>query len=278
MSLFTQLQEKLQGHLYNGYFSCCCPFHDDHSPSCFVNESGYRCKSCGAHGSLEYLNKYLGGHEIKIVKGKSQVLPAWKSWEQRWGDLQGIADHAHETCKRFPSEMWYMRERKIDQFFELGYFGMADNWMLFPVFDNKHKIQSIVVRHTKKKDVRYAIKHIEENKPLLYCPNWQRVQESDTIYVPFGVIDSWSFEAINLASVTGITGKSLSAELLAPLNKKIVFVPDEGEEKEAHQLANKLGWKAKVRQLVYGDGEKDPDNVRRVHGNDYLLSLIGVTA
>lgn len=277
--LYQQLQERLQGHSYNGYFACICPFHDDHSPSCFVYEDGrYQCRTCGANGTLEYLNRYLGGHDVKVSKGKSLVLPAWRKWEQQYGDLTGIATHAHEICKRFPSEMWYLKERKIDQFFELGYFGMIDNWCLFPVFDDKHKIQNIVVRHTKKKDVRYAIKHIEDNKPLLYVPNWQRVKESDTIYIPFGIIDSWAFEAIGLASCTGITGKSLSAELLAPLGKEIVFVPDENEEKEAHQLANKLGWKAHVKQLMYGDGEKDPDQVRRFHGNEYLLSLIGATA
>jgi len=278
MSLFTQLQEKLQGHLYNGYFACICPFHDDHSPSCFVHENGYRCKSCGAHGSLDYLNKYIGGHEVKVVKSKSQVLPAWRRWEQQWGDLQGIADHAHETCKRFPSEMWYMKERKIDQFFELGYFGMMDNWMLFPVFDEKHKIQNIVVRHTKKKDVRYAIKHIEDNKPLLYCPNWQRVEESDTIYIPFGIIDTYAFEAIGLASITGITGKSLSAELLAPLGKHLVFVPDYQEGNEAHHLANRLGMEHDVLDLEYPDGVKDPDGIRSEYGNQYLLNLLGVMA
>lgn len=276
MSLYTSLQERLNGHIYNGYFACLCPFHDDHSPSFFVREDGsWYCKSnsCHSHGkTLEQLERKLGGHDVKVQKGKSQVLPRWREWENKYGDLEGIADFAHRHA-----EHWYFKERKIDEFFELGYFGSLDNWVLFPVFDIKHKIQNIVVRHTKKKDVRYAIKHTEENKPLLYCPNWRRVQESDTIFIPFGIIDSWAFEACNLASVTGITGKSLSAELLAPLNREIVFIPDYGEEKEAHQLANRLGWKAHVKRLKYEDNEKDPDQVRRFHGNEYLLSLIGAT-
>lgn len=277
MSLYDQLQEKLEGRLYNGYFACLCQFHDDHTPSMFVYEDTgtYSCKSCGAHGSLERLNRHLGGRSVKVATGKPQVLPQWRKWEERYGDLEGIAKHAHESCKRYPQWRFYFKERQIDQFFELGYFGYIDGWALFPVFDAQHKIQNIVVRHTKRKDVRYAIKHIEDNQPLLYSPNWKRVQESDTVFVPFGLIDSWAFEAIGLGSVTGITGKSLSADLLRTLGKRIILVPDAGEEREARMLANKLGWKASVRQLKYIEDEKDPDQVRKVHGNAYLLQALG---
>jgi DNA primase len=277
-SLYEKLLEKLGGRQYNGYFSCCCPFHPDHSPSFFVYEDGgWFCKSnsCHARGkSLEELDRRLGGRSVKVSHSKPQVLPKWREWEQKWGDLAGIAKHAHETCINRPNEMWYLKDRKIDQFFELGCFGMIDFWCLFPVFDAQHKIVNIVVRHTKRHDVRYAIKHIEDSKPLLYCPNWDRVKNSEVVYVPFGIIDSWSFEAIGLASVTGITGKSLSPELLQTLGKQIILVPDEGEEREAHQIANKLGWRASVKILKYDDGCKDPDSVRITMGNEYLLQAV----
>lgn len=277
MSLYDQLQEKLEGRQYNGYFACLCPFHDDHSPSFFVYEDGgWFCKSCRARGkSLEVLNRRLGGSSVKIRKAAPQVLPQWRKWEELYGDLEGIATHAHLSCKRFPQWMFYFKERKIDQFYEQGKFGYIDNWVTFPVFDAQHKIQNIVVRHTKRKDVRYAIKHIEDSQPLLYCPNWKRVQESDTVFVPFGIIDSWAFECIGLASVSGITGKSLSADLLRTLGKRIILVPDEWEEKEAHKLANALGWRAKVKQIAYPEGSKDPDEVRRHLGNEYLLQMVG---
>lgn len=277
--LYFQLQEKLNGHIYNGYFTSLCPFHDDHSPSFFVWEDGkYKCKTCGKSGSLDYLNRYLGGHDIKTSKSKSQVSPQWKLWEHKYGDLDGIAEHAHEVCKKFPNEMWYMKQRKIDQFFEFGYFGMIENWMLFPVFDIKHKIQNIVVRNTKKKDIRYVIKHIDDSKPLLYCPNWERVMRSDMVYVPFGIVDSWAFEDIGLACVTGITGKSLSYELLSKLDKKYIFVPDYKENNEAHCLANRLGMMNDVLDLTYPEHTKDPDEVRTKYGNNYLLELLGVMA
>lgn len=280
MSLYSQLQEKLEGRQYNGYFACLCQFHDDHAPSMFVYEDTgtYSCKSCGAHGSLEKLNRHLGGNSAKVRKSTPQVLPQWRRWEEQYGDLEGIAKHAHESCKRFPQWRFYFKERQIDQFFELGYFGFIDNWATFPVFDAQHKIQNIVVRHTKRKDVRYAIKHIEDSNPLLYCPDWNRVQDSEVVFVPFGIVDAWSFQAIGLASVTGITGKSLSADLLRTLGKRIILVPDEWEEKEAHKLANALGWRARVKRIAYPEGSKDPDELRRHLGNEYLLQMVGANA
>jgi hypothetical protein len=103
------------------------------------------------------------------------------------------------------------------------------------------------------------------------------VQESDTVFVPFGLIDSWAFEAIGLASVTGITGKSLSADLLRTLGKRVVLVPDEWEEKEAARISNKLGWRSSVRRIKYPEGVKDPDGIRTHFGNEYLLQMVGAT-
>jgi hypothetical protein len=151
-----------------------------------------------------------------------------------------------------------------------------DGWALFPVKDSQGKIQNIVVRHTKNPNTRYAIRRLEGNPPMLYAPNWDRVQQSEYVYVPYGIVDSWAFESLSLASVTGITGKSLSAELLKPLGKRFIIVPDDNEEKDAHILANKLGWRAKVKSIRYPDGVKDPDGIRRVLGNTTLLQMIGV--
>ena len=277
MSLYENLQEKLNGQTYSNYFVCLCPFHDDHSPSFFVYEDGrYYCKSCRKSGTHEYLDKFLGGHGVKSTQKQSVVLPRWREWENKFGDLEGIARHANKSLKQFPQWNFYFRERKIERFVEPCMLGYIEGWVTFPVFSPEGKIENIVVRHTKNK-ARYAIKKIEEAKPLLYCPNWSRVANSDIVYVPYGVIDTFAFEAIGLASVTGIVGKSLSAELLRPLNKQIVLVPDEFEEQEAFRLANQLGWRARVKRLVFPDGTKDNDDIRRKFGNEYFAQMIGAT-
>jgi hypothetical protein len=279
MSLYDQLQEKLNGHLYSGYFSACCPFpHNgrlEEHPSMFVYEDGkFFCSSCRKSGTHSYLNKYLGGRDVFVRKAQNIVLPQWRKWEEQYGDLDGIAKHAHLSLKHYPQWQFYFKQRKIEQFIEQGYFGYISGWALFPVFDQEHKIQNIVVRSTKQNGTRYAIKPLEEKKPLLYVPNWKRVWESDAVYVVYGIIDSISLELIGLPVVTGITGKSLSAELLKPLGKRFVIVPDEYEEKEARLLANSLGWRCKVKQILYPEGTKDCDDVRRKFGNEYLLGAL----
>lgn len=275
MSLYEKLQDQLNGHSYNGYFTCNCVFHSDHSPSLFVYEDGkYRCASCGAHGTHAYLDKYLGGHGVKSAPAQKVVLPRWSSWEARYGDLTGIATHAHNACKKFPQYMWYFKKRKIEQFFEQGYFGFIDNWALFPVFNPEHKIENIVVRHTKNVGTRYVIKKVDEQKPLLYVPSWERVMMAEVVYVVYGVVDAWAFESIELPVVTGITGKSLSAEVLKPLGKEFVIVPDEYETQEAHRLANSLGWRATVKKIKFPEGTKDPDGLRSKFSNEYLIGAL----
>lgn len=274
--LYDSLCEKLNGHRYGDYFSSLCPFHDDHNPSFFVHQDRFHCASCGKSGTLEYLNKYLNGRTIKITPNSSVVLPSWRRWEQEYGCLEEIAYHAHGAIKRFPEWMWYFKDRKIDQFFEQGLFGYLDGWALFPVLNPRHKVENIVVRHTKKSGTRYAIKKLEEQKQLLYCPNWSRVQNSDYVYVCYGIVDAWAFEAIEKPCVTGITGKSLNADLLRPLKKdSYLIVPDEWEERDAMYLANSLGWRGKKINVWYPEGTKDPDEIRVKFGNNILMQAIG---
>lgn len=275
MRLYDQLQERLDAHRYNGYFTICCPYHNESHPSCFVYESGFfTCKSCGAKGSLEKLNKHLGGKSVITKSHSNTVLPRWREWENKWGDITNIAKHAHLSLKRYPQWNFYFKERKISEFVEFGYLGFIDGWATFPVFDQNHKVQNIVVRHTKNSGTRYAIKAMDDKAPLLYVPNWGRVMASETVYVVYGIIDAISLELIGLPVVTGIMGKSLSAETLKPLGKQFVIVPDEYEDKEAHLLANSLGWKARVKRLVYPEGVKDPDGIRTHFGNDFLLGAL----
>ena len=157
---------------------------------------------------------------------------------------------------------------------EKGKLGYIDGWATFPVFSPEGVIQNIVVRHTKNK-ARYSIKPVDDKTPLLFCPNWHRVNSSDVTYVVYGIIDAISLELLGLPVVTGITGKSLSAETLKPLHKHFIIVPDEYEEQEAHRLANGLGFRAKVKKLSFPDDAKDPDGIRVKFGNEYLLQMLG---
>ena len=96
---------------YKNYIASDCPFQDwtSHQPPFFVNERGYNCVACGAHGSLEWLNKQLGGRFYKTQKHEKRliVLPKWKKWADEYGSIQGIADAGHENYLHYPGKQLF---------------------------------------------------------------------------------------------------------------------------------------------------------------------------
>ena len=276
--LYNVLMERMEGRPYSNYFSAFCPFDTHKTPALLVHDDGgFVCLSCGKKGNLQYLDKVTGSHFIPQRDDTvSKVLPRWRNWEQKYGSLEGIADVAHKSLLRNKPYQTYFKRRKIYEFSEEGYLGYLDGWITFPVFDARHSICDIVVRSiSKQTDVRYVVHPGMDDSRPLYVPSWERVNHSQTVYVVYGLVDAISLHLAGLPSLTGITGKSLSAELLRPLGKRFVIIPDAGEETEARKLANKLGWRARVKQLDYEDGCKDPDDVRKTFGNEYLLHAIG---
>lgn len=100
MNLYESLLEKTNGHRYGEYFMMSCLWHgSDSHPSMMVFETGYKCLTCGAKGSLEKLNKHLGGKSVVTKSHSNTVLPKWKRWEENFGDITGIAKHAHLSLK-----------------------------------------------------------------------------------------------------------------------------------------------------------------------------------
>lgn len=278
-SLYNSLLERLEGRQYSNYFACYCPFDSHTTPAMLVFEDGMvKCLSCNKIWSHAQLDKKIGSHFIQTQRNNtvSKILPQWRRWENEYGSLEGIADAAHRSLKRHPSFQTYFKKRKIYEYMDEGVLGYLDGWVTFPVYSRSAKIIDIVVRSISVHgDVRYVVKPNEHGdmRPL-YCPDWKKVLGSQTIYVVYGIIDAISLHLAGLPVVTGITGKSLSADLLRPLGKRFVIIPDKDEEREARILANKLGWRARVRELDYGDC-KDPDEIRRTFGNQQLLQLIG---
>lgn len=276
MSLYDSLQEQMNNvHVYGDYFMASCPWHGrDEHPSLMVHEDGFKCKTCGKAGSLEYLaGKWdIKKHPIKVTRSYSAVLPGWLRWERDYGGLTSIAFAAHAGLKKYSQYNWYFKKRKIDQFTDIGGFGYLDGWCTFPVFDPHHHIVDLVVRSTKQK--QYVVSPAVEHP--LYVPDWDAVLSNKTIYVVYGIIDSWALYDCGLPVVTGTTGKSLSASQLKPLDKRFIIVPDQYEERDAYKLAGELGWKAEVLRLAYPDGCKDPDDIRRNFNVEHLTNLLTV--
>lgn len=271
-SLYDSLLERLSGREYSNYFACLCPYHSDHSPSCFVYEDSFRCAACGARGSLKKLDQKIGSHFRPSRNTVSNILPQWS----RWGDtLEEIADSAHRTLKKFPQFQRYMKRRKIDAYIEKGNLGYRDGWLVVPVYDRAGGLVDIACRATRGKGCsRYVLKPGKNEIRPCFCPDWKDTLASDQVYVVYGMLDAIGLSLIGLPVVTGLTGKSLNAELLAPLRKRFIILPDRGEERDAHQLANQLGWRGRVKELDYPDECKDPAGVRELYGDEMLKEML----
>lgn len=281
MSLQTRLAESLDKVSWHGhYFSACCVFHHNvNTPALLVYPDRYYCKSCGASGTLAYLDKRLHGVTAKgrVHKDAPQILPRWKRWQAKFEDVAELCAFAHSNLKRFKDDRYFFKQRKIDQFIDEGFFGSLEGWLVFPVFDRERKIVDAVIRAgpSKSKDVRYAVYPIaESNANSLYVPNWSAVLKADKIFIVYGIIDSWTLYSIDLPVITGITGKSLSAENIKPLNKMSMIIPDRYEEKDAHKLARDLGWSAEVVRVKWPDSCKDTDDIRVKLGTSKLKKII----
>jgi len=283
--LQASLAEKMEQVQWHGeYFSAICPFphhgHKESHPSMMVYTDGFVCMGCRKNGKLEYLLQQVSKSSNLLQSfstTKPAILPRWGNWSNRFGDLEGITAAAYNNLNRKEENKWWFKRRKIDGFIHVGYFGYLDGWAIFPVLDKDTNVIDIVVRATKGKgSTKYVLPPAIRTMPNIYVPNWNRVLNSDTVYIVYGIVDSWSFESIELPVVTGTTGKSLSPERLKPLDKKWIIIPDRYEEDAAYQLANKLGWKARVQRIKWPSGIKDCDEIRMTFGNTALRNIIGV--
>jgi len=277
-----KLQESLYETLTSAYwldnkryFACDCPFDTHAKPALLVYSDGSWCQSCGKSYSLEYLEQQASSipTSFRPVIKEFKVLPKWKRWETRYGDLEGISTAAHKNLLKMKAT--YFKKRGLDDYIEKACYGLLDGWAVIPVFDADRRVIDIVARSINQKGVKYAVSVLSENeiRPL-YTVNWNLVHKSDKVYVVFGMFDIVAFDRLGLACVTGITGKSINAQLFDPFpGKEFVIVPDKGEEGAAYRLAEKLGWRGSVLRLSYPYPLKDPDEFSRWSREEFETTL-----
>ena len=286
MSLYEDIKDRVgEFSAYSNYFSMYCPYDDHKSMALFVYEDEdmsedkrwFRCASCGENGNHQKLWKMLTGQSVAVIPGarKSQkFLPNWKRWEERYGSIENLVQKAHENVTTFPStHAWYINKRELMPVYKLAKLGYLDEWLIFPILDPQGKIIDVIARDTKGRS-KYVIHSNDEDTPLLYVPNWDRVMGSKLVYIVYGLIDALALEMCGLPCITGSTGQSLSYKRLIALNKKYAIIPDRDEDTSARKLAKSLGNFTHIIRLPYEDEIKDPDGLRMKYGLPHLKSLI----
>ena len=254
---------------YENYVVALCPFHDEKRPSFFVYLDSYRCESCGAKGKTSKLVEKLSGIPIS-----HKTAPNFKNPFTTWSRDRTLAETLKLAWQNAPSV--YMRERGVDDNEQkrLG-IGILENWITFPIRNRKGKIIGAIARAGENNSsIAKYLTPSGQNPNLLYIPDWKRLQKKKVIYLTFGIIDAVSLYLMGAASISTTCGMRMDVSYLDQIRKRIIFIPDRGEEKQAQKFASKLGWRGGVMQCNYPEGCKDVNDIMLSKHKNNLLSVL----
>jgi hypothetical protein len=78
------------------------------------------------------------------------------------------------------------------------------------------------------------------------------------------------------ASISTTCGMRMDVSYLEHIRKRIEFIPDKGEEKQAQKFASKMGWRGGVMRCNYPEGTKDVNDILMSKYKDELLSALNL--
>jgi DNA primase len=254
---------------YERYVVALCPFHEERRPSFFIYEDRYRCESCGANGKTSTLLNKLDGVPISHVEA-----PSFHNPFTRWARDRNLAETLKLAWKNAPSV--YMRERGIDDKSQkrLG-IGHLENWITFPIRNRKGRIIGAIARagEGNPSHAKY-LTPAGQDPHLLYAPSWKAVQKKKVVYLTFGIIDAVSLHLMGAASISTTCGKLMNVSYLDQIRKRVIFIPDKGEEDAAQKFSKQLGWRGGVMRCNYPDECKDINDIFVSKYKNELLSAL----
>lgn len=267
---------------YGNYVSALCPWHEDHTPSLLVYKDGWAtCLSCGQSGNFYQLYQALQGWKAVVApKQETAWRPPFLPTDK--AELECFADDAHHTLMKFTDTLgWYLHERGVEDRIERCKLGWHNGWITIPVYTKGDEFDGLILRalpHVQKATgARFHQPHGQKGMP--YVPDWRLLDEKKCIFVVFGMFDALVLNSIGLPVMTTTAGKdSFKVDWVDGYRKRIIFVPDKGEETTADKYVNKLGWRGSVLKLDYPEDMKDPADYGSHDMKQQLLNtLIGYT-
>lgn len=254
---------------YETYLAIVCPYHQDTTPSLMVYEDWFRCLSCGQQGRPETLLRKLEGKPQRARTTRRFANP-WKKWITAYGSLQETVMFAHDVLKSTPIHRQYLIDRRID--WKRFYLGYLSGWYVIPIISEKRKLVGSVARAGKRVDSPSRYVAPKDQSSMLYVPDW-KMMDQDEVWLTFGIFDAITLCQLGKCGITVTTGKRVPVELLDGIQKRINILPDHGEEREAHELASRLGWRGKVIMLNYPYGTKDANDLLKTGQESILCDL-----
>jgi hypothetical protein len=273
-----------QMHDYGHYAAALCPFHDDHNPSLMVNTGGwFYCKTCGASGRFEDLWRRLQGwSSTRPVSAPTSFATPYLPSDLR--ELEIIVEDAHDMLSQYLDSLgWYLQMRGVCGRVEACHLGWYKGWYTIPCFTkevnriHQRALQGVIAR---------ASPHIQEasgvrfhqpkgQKPIMYCPDWQLLENAEYLVIVFGMFDALTLAELRVPVVTTTAGQdSFNPDWLSWWRKRIIVIPDKGEEVQGVKLAGAFGWRSRLLRLEFPEGCKDPADFHQHKQTEYLLNQI----
>jgi hypothetical protein len=258
------LYEELPRHLDNvrshgRYFSAHCPYHDDRSNSLLVYPDGFICLAAGCRerGSLEKLNRLVRGNQGSVAHNK----PSGFNWRDL--PLAALVERAHDLLTSYPEQQTYLAERGVANRILPNQLGWWKGWYTLPIRGQNGTLDGLVLRAGPARQADSGERFLcpPGQHPLLFVPDWPKFRAARKVFVAFGLFDALTLAALDLP-VCAPTVVRILPELFEPIRKKLVLLPDKGEQEIARALAMRLGWRGSVGLLDY------PHNCKDV--NDYV--------
>lgn len=274
--ILDEIEEYLdRPHRYSDYISCTCVFHSDVRPSMMIYEDFYKCLACDAHGRTDKLLEKLKSKLHPTLKTRPDFRNPFTVWTRK-DPLPSVLKRAWKLLNDNPSQGSYLRGRGIpdDVRYKLK-IGWLDGWLTFPILDQQKKIIGAVARIG---DTGAESKYIVpsgQNPDLIYVPDWDIISKAKEIYCVFGILDAITLYLYNVPSFSTTTGKRLNPMALDQFRKRIIFIPDQGEEDAALKIISKLGWRGALAKMYWPDKCKDISDIHK-HYPDLLVQQFGV--
>jgi len=271
---YEDVLSRLSGvHEYEGYSVALCVAHEETRPSMFVYGSGFvHCKSCGFGGSfVDLLKRLRGWVPPSIIEERA---PTVHFLPTDLYELEQLCDGAHDFLLEYPHPLQdYLVKRGVVSRITPQNLGYHSGYYSIPIYNKDKELEGVVMRASPTiQEATGARFNIPKGQPaLFYVPDWECALSNDYFCVVYGMFDALALCELGLPVGTPTSGKdSVSTQMVEWCRKPILIIPDEGEEDTARKLASKLGWRAQVAVLEYGDNDKDPADLLK-HGKSGII-------
>lgn len=302
------LREIIVPHLENvrpvrggEYWSACCPFHEDKSPSFLIFQDYYRCmaESCGEWGSvIDWFSHLNPGIEwwdlLELIggdHGRSSVLPARKPVRIEVPEKEPLPEpldlsKAKQKYKiEYPPDgvfdwihdRWRLSRQTIEM--ERIAYSPLMKAVVIPVWGDNGNLITIRFRNVDNPDMGKYWGIRERNDVYGYGRQWIR-NAKEAIIVMGEMTACFLHHEWGFATFSWTNGcksfKSYLKPLLAHLNGGVI-VPDVGEDNSAAIVADMLGpnWKVALLEDVGAlPGEDVIDWAKRRGSREEFCDLI----